>query len=107
MRNYLRATGTEDPKEVVIDELVGQWIALSILPTTITGFAIGFVAFRFFDVVKPWPVSFFDRKVKNAFGVMMDDVAAGLYPNAIIFAVAMGCTALKIDFNIFKYVGIL
>jgi len=48
---------------------------------------LGFILFRFFDIIKLWPASFFDGRVKNAFGVMMDDVIAGLYGAVILYAV--------------------
>lgn len=72
----------EDPGVIVWDEFVGQWIALA--PLLVLGgspwwiFA-GFVLFRMFDVWKPWPVSWADRRVKGGIGVMLDDVVAGVY----------------------------
>lgn len=88
-KKYLETSESKDPKEVVIDEVVGQWIALSMMPLTIHAYIIGFIAFRFFDILKPWPVSFFDKRLKNEYGVMLDDVAAGLYPAVIITALSM------------------
>ncbi|WP_395684270.1 phosphatidylglycerophosphatase A [Dokdonella sp.] len=81
----------DDPGVVVWDEFVGQWIALLPLvlaprawPWTLAGFAL----FRLFDIWKPWPVSWADRRIKGGFGVMLDDVVAGLYA-AIVLACAM------------------
>lgn len=67
-----------DPQIVVIDEVVGQWIAL--LPALLNPVSIvlAFILFRIFDALKPWPVSYFDRAVPGAWGVMLDDVAAGV-----------------------------
>lgn len=80
-----------DPGAVVVDEFVGQWIALMPLVITPQGWpwiVAGFVLFRVFDVWKPWPVSWADRHVKGGFGVMLDDVVAGAYA-AIVLAVAL------------------
>lgn len=71
-----------DPSVVVWDEFVGQWIALAPLlfwPGNAGWIACGFILFRLFDIAKPWPVSWADRKVGGGFGVMLDDVIAGIY----------------------------
>lgn len=67
-----------DPQVVVVDEVVGQWIAL--IPAVLSPLSVllAFGLFRAFDALKPWPVSYFDRKVPGAAGVMLDDVAAGI-----------------------------
>ncbi len=72
-------TSTADPQEVIIDEVAGQGLALFLLPPSLTLYALSFVLFRFFDIVKPWPVSWCDQKLPGAKGVMLDDVTAGLY----------------------------
>ena len=75
----------KDPKEVVIDEFAGQFIVvLSTISSesifiTFLSLMLSFLLFRFFDIKKPFPVSYFDKKFKNSFGVIMDDVVAGLY----------------------------
>ena len=78
----VRTLKIADPSVVVWDEFVGQWIALAPLvwwprgwPWAICGFAL----FRIFDILKPWPVSWADRKVPGGLGVMLDDVIAGVY----------------------------
>ena len=81
----------DDPGAIVWDEFVGQWIAL--LPIVVAPRAwpwsvLGFVLFRLFDIWKPWPVSWADRRVKGGFGVMLDDVLAGLYA-ALVLAFAL------------------
>ncbi len=78
-RSVLKNTeGDDDPQIVVVDEVVGQWIAL--IPALLSPLSVvlAFVLFRAFDALKPWPVSYFDRKVPGACGVMLDDVAAGI-----------------------------
>lgn len=78
-RYYLKFNATHtDPKEVVIDEVAGQLLALALVTPTVGGYVMGFVLFRLFDVIKPWPISWFDRHVKGAMGVMLDDILAGI-----------------------------
>ncbi len=72
----------QDPGAVVWDEFVGLWITLlplSFVPNGGWWVAAGFGLFRVFDILKPWPVSWADRRVKGGFGVMLDDVLAGVY----------------------------
>lgn len=78
-----------DPKEIVIDEVAGMWLLLSfpIIPFTWEGYVIAFAAFRFFDALKPYPISLADRKIKGGFGVMFDDILAAIYPY-ILFILA-------------------
>ena len=87
--NHTVNSENKDPKEIVIDEFIGQSIPIYLNEIShgtekspneaIIFYAICFVLFRFFDIKKPFPVSFFDRNFKNSFGVIMDDVCAGLY----------------------------
>jgi len=74
---FARARGISDPGPVVIDEIAGQWLALILIPPSLLGYAIGFALFRAFDVIKPWPISVLDRRVKGGLGVMLDDLLAG------------------------------
>ena len=74
-----------DPSEVTIDEVVGMWISLLLLPKSITIALCAFVLFRLFDIVKPPPARIFDRWRGGA-GIMLDDVVAGLYTNLILRA---------------------
>jgi phosphatidylglycerophosphatase A len=69
----------EDPGVVVWDEFLGQWIALFAAPLGWPWMLGGFALFRLFDIWKPWPVSWADRKLHGGFGAMFDDVLAGLY----------------------------
>ncbi|MER9231584.1 phosphatidylglycerophosphatase A [Mesorhizobium sp. M0622] len=69
-------TGTEDPQIVVIDETFGAAVTLSMLPLDPLWWAAGFLTFRFFDVVKPWPIRIAHDKVRGGAGIMLDDAAA-------------------------------
>lgn len=72
-----------DPAEVTIDEVVGMWISLFLLPKKILIATAAFFAFRFFDIIKPFPARKFDS-MHGGFGIMMDDVIAALYTNSIL-----------------------
>ena len=86
---YIKENKNKDPKEVVIDEFIGQSIPIYLYEIahgttkgpqeSILFYLYIFILFRYFDIKKPFPVSFFDKKFKNSFGVVMDDVIAGLY----------------------------
>ena len=86
---HIKNNENKDPKEVVIDEFIGQSIPIYLYEIShgieknpneaIIFYGICFVLFRYFDIMKPFPVSFFDKNFKNSFGVIMDDVCAGLY----------------------------
>ena len=81
---FAEASGASDPSSVVVDEVVGMWLALLAVPMTWTGFVVAFFLFRIFDIVKPWPVSWADRDLKGGLGIMLDDVIAGIYATVII-----------------------
>ena len=84
----------KDPKELVIDEFIGQSIPICLYEIAHEGtketdkvlifYFVMFILFRIFDIVKPYPVSYYDKNFKNSFGVIMDDVAAGLYVVAVL-----------------------
>ena len=86
---YIRDHENKDPKEIIIDEFIGQSIPIYLYEIShgtlksseesIIVYGVCFVLFRFFDIAKPFPVSFFDKNFKNSFGVIMDDVCAGFY----------------------------
>jgi phosphatidylglycerophosphatase A len=76
---YMAAVGEHDPGAVVVDEIVGQWLALAVVPLDPLAYGLGFLLFRLADVFKPWPVRWLDRSVGGAFGVMIDDVGAAIY----------------------------
>ena len=86
---YIKDNENKDPKEVVIDEVIGQSIPIylyeishsseKLTQDALLFYLYIFILFRFFDIKKPFPVSTFDKKFKNSFGVILDDVIAGLY----------------------------
>ena len=89
IKNHTKESKNKDPGEIIIDEFIGQAIPIYLYEIShgtekttdqaIIIYAICFVLFRFFDIKKPFPVSYFDKKQKNSFGVVMDDVCAGFY----------------------------
>jgi phosphatidylglycerophosphatase A len=81
-------TGVKDPGYIVWDEFIGQWIALLLLPKTLMAYVLAFALFRLFDIVKRGPVGWADKRFSGGFGVMIDDVIAGL------FALVSGKTVL-------------
>jgi phosphatidylglycerophosphatase A len=84
---YMAAVGIHDPTAIVVDEIAGQWLTLAIAPLDPLAYAIGFFLFRVFDVLKPWPVSWLDRRVGGGFGVMIDDIGAALYAGAALWLI--------------------
>ena len=86
---FIKSLDNKDPNEVVIDEFIGQSIPICLYEIAhegtketsqvLTFYFIMFILFRIFDIVKPYPVSYYDKNFKNSFGVVMDDVCAGLY----------------------------
>ena len=80
-----KSFSSSDPKEIVIDEFIGQSIPLLICENNFFLIILSFLLFRLFDITKPWPASYFDLKIKNATGVIMDDIIAGLYTFFIIY----------------------
>ena len=91
---FIRDLDNKDPKEVVIDEFIGQSIPICLYEIAhdevketnevLTFYFIMFILFRVFDIIKPYPVSYYDKNFKNSFGVIMDDVCAGLYVVAVL-----------------------
>lgn len=71
--------GVHDYGGIVWDEFVGFWITMFLIPFTWQNVVIGFFVFRFFDIIKPYPIGWLDKKVSGGFGVMIDDVLAGIY----------------------------
>lgn len=76
---FAKANAARDPAAVVIDEVAGQWLALLPCPLDPLWYAVAFLVFRAFDVWKPWPVSWADRRVLGGFGIMLDDLLAAAY----------------------------
>lgn len=81
---YENQSGKHDSKEIVIDEVVGFLITMTWLPVTWQSLVYGFCVFRFFDIVKPPPIRQLDQKVLGGFGVMVDDIAAGVIGSIIL-----------------------
>ena len=91
---FIKDLDNKDPKEIVIDEFIGQSIPICLYEIAhegskdtsqvLTFYFIMFILFRIFDIVKPYPVSYYDKNFKNSFGVIMDDVCAGLYVVAVL-----------------------
>ena len=70
--------GVHDHGGIVWDEFVGLWVAMAFLPVSPVSLVLGFSLFRFFDIVKPWPISGLDHNISGGLGIMIDDIAAGL-----------------------------
>ena len=91
---FIKDMDNKDPKEVVIDEFIGQSIPICLYEIAHEGtketskilifYFMMFILFRIFDIAKPYPVSYYDKNFKNSFGVIMDDVVAGLYVVAVL-----------------------
>ena len=89
----IEKTGVQDPSVVVLDEFIGQWIALLLAPAGWMWMALGFGLFRLFDIWKPWPVRWADRKLHGGVGAMLDDVLAGIYAGASLHLIAASLDA--------------
>ena len=86
---YIKYNKDKDPGEIIIDEFIGQSIPIYLYEIShatektpeeaVIIYGICFILFRYFDIIKPFPVNYFDKNFKNSFGVIMDDVCAGLY----------------------------
>ena len=91
---FIKDLDHKDPKEVVIDEFIGQSIPICLYEIAhegsrkteevLTFYFIMFVLFRIFDITKPFPVNYYEKNFKNSFGVIMDDICAGLYVVAVL-----------------------
>ena len=87
--NHIENSENKDPGEIIIDEFLGQSIPIYLYEIShgtakdadeaIVYYSLFFILFRYFDIMKPFPVSFFDKNFKNSFGVIMDDICAGFY----------------------------
>ena len=94
VRIFIKDLDNKDPKEIVIDEFIGQSIPICLYEIAHDGskdtsqvlsfYFIMFILFRIFDIVKPYPINYYDKNFNNSFGVLMDDVCAGLYVVAVL-----------------------
>lgn len=80
-------SGVHDHGGIVWDEFCGFWITMLFVPINITTLLLGFLLFRLFDIVKPWPIRVIDKKVSGGFGIMLDDVIAGVFANILLHAI--------------------
>jgi len=86
--NAAKKLGEHDFGGIVWDEIVGLFITLWAVPVTWQNIGLGFVLFRFFDIVKPWPIKWVDRKVQGGLGIMLDDVLAGIFAALLLAVIA-------------------
>ena len=85
---------SDDPQEIVIDEVVGQMITLLAIPVYETLYPLpaiyyyfaGFILFRLFDILKPYPINYIDNNIKGSLGIMLDDIFAGFYVSLVFFS---------------------
>ena len=85
--HYLQNKTDSDPPQIVVDEVVGQWLTLTIVPPDLLYYMTAFFLFRVADILKPWPANKVDSKMKNGFGVMLDDVVAAIYAASVLFVI--------------------
>ncbi len=83
-----RDLGVHDHGSIVWDEFVGFWITMFAAPVGWVWVVVGFVLFRFFDIIKPWPISWIDKKITGGFGIMLDDVIAGVMAAVVLQGIA-------------------
>ena len=91
---WISGAEDKDPSPIVIDEAVGLWLAMTPLamlqaPFSLAGIALAFALFRLFDILKPWPVSWADKKLGGATGIMLDDVLAGIWTALLLAALGI------------------
>ena len=79
-----RRIGVHDHGGIVWDEIAAMYIVLMAAPPTVAGWALAFVAFRFFDIVKPWPIRDLDHRIHGGLGIMLDDLVAALYAAVLL-----------------------
>jgi phosphatidylglycerophosphatase A len=86
-REWLNAVGDQDndPSMIVIDEAAGLSLTLAFAEMSLISVFLGFALFRLFDIAKPWPISWLDKRFSGAFGIMIDDMVAGLLAGIILF----------------------
>ena len=82
----LKKLKKKDPKEIVVDEYIGQYTAILFCTSELFQFLVAFILFRFFDILKPFPINFFD-KINNSFGIIFDDIVAGIISGLIILLI--------------------
>jgi phosphatidylglycerophosphatase A len=96
IKNVLVLFKEKDPKDIVIDEFIGQALPLLLIPiyelyypnSHLYYFILSFLTFRFFDIFKPFPINYIDKKLKNELGIMLDDIVAGVYSAVLILCLS-------------------
>ena len=83
---WINGTEDKDPSPIVIDEVAGLWLTLTLAPLTPLGAALAFGLFRFFDILKPLPVRWADKNIGGATGIMLDDILAGIWAALVLLA---------------------
>lgn len=95
---YMQRMGSgHDPKEIVVDEVVGMWLLTLIFPPSINAFITAFLLFRLFDIWKPWPIRLVDRRIGGGLGVMSDDFLAAFIPGVLFALLLLGCKMLGLS----------
>jgi phosphatidylglycerophosphatase A len=95
-QQYEEGSDRHDAQCIVIDEIAGYFVTMALMPLTWKAFLAGFILFRLLDIFKPFPISFLDRKIPGGFGVVADDLAAGLIGNLILQIVVAKTTWLSV-----------
>jgi len=84
---YAKQIRKSDPSSIVIDEVSGQILTFCFVPINVWSLLVGFFLFRTFDIFKPWPINLADEKLKNGFGIMIDDALAAGYAALILYLI--------------------
>ncbi len=82
-----KALGVHDHSGIVIDEIAGYFITMIAVPFDWLWLVVGFILFRFFDILKPWPISWLDKNLQGGLGIMLDDVLAGVFALICLHAI--------------------
>ncbi|MCU7853285.1 MAG: phosphatidylglycerophosphatase A [Candidatus Thiodiazotropha sp. (ex Monitilora ramsayi)] len=82
--------GVHDHGGIVWDEIIGYLVTMSFVSGGLWWILIGFVLFRFFDILKPWPIGWLDQRVHGGFGIMLDDLVAGCYAGSVMLLIQWG-----------------
>lgn len=90
-----KAQQTHDHPGIVWDEMVGYWLTMTLAPSGWQWLVAGFCLFRFFDILKPWPIGWVDRRVRGGFGIMIDDVLAAGYAWLCLQLIVQGLTLTR------------
>ncbi len=81
--------GVHDHPSIVLDEVAGYLVTMAFIPFSIGAIVSGFILFRIFDILKPWPIRWIDKQVHGGFGIMLDDLLAGIFANLSLWVVVL------------------